>query len=187
MNTVIQDEGKFDAMKECNRGLGDRNISRGMFIYEAFDKDGNLKWREEVYNMTTTAGLNKEGEVMFRGDTPIASWFCGLVDNAGFTAFAAADVMSSHGGWTESVAYSNTLRQQWSPGAFAGGIASNSATMNFSINTDGTVIKGGFITSGSAKSGSTGTLWATGAFSAAQTLNNGDTLKITYTLTKTGS
>lgn len=134
-------------------------------------------------NGITNVGKNKILDVMFNDGAQIAnnSWFIGLVDSSGFTAFAATDTMASHGGWNEFTSYSEATRVAWGSGAASGQSTTNSTPATFNINGSGTV-KGVFIPSNSTKSGTTGTLWSTAAFSADVPVNNGDQLKVTYTV-----
>lgn len=144
-------------------------------------RDGQLLSREQTHNGITTEGKNSLLDIMFRAQTQLTAWYFGLIDNAGFTALAAADTMASHSGWTESVAYSDSTRQQWSPDAAASGAITNSTAVTFNINATATLY-GMFITSNSTKNGTTGKLWATAAFSATKSVINGDQIKLTYNL-----
>jgi hypothetical protein len=160
----------------------------GHFVIECYDKNGNLKWQDTAENGVTNTALNDVLNVYIEAGSQTTTWYCGLVDNAGFTGFAAGDTSASHSGWSESTAYSNSTRIQWSPGAASSQSITNSSTMDFSINTNSTVIKGLFIISNSTKGGSTGTLFSTAAFSGGtQSVNSGDTLKVTYTLSAASS
>jgi hypothetical protein len=125
-------------------------------------------------------GLNHILDTEFSEGTPVATWYIGLVDNAGWTAFADEDVMSDHTGWVECEDYDETERPTWTAGAAAARSITNAVTVDFTINATVTV-KGIFITSVNTIGGTTGVLWSTGAFGAAVPLNSGDTLKITYT------
>lgn len=144
-------------------------------------RNGQVVWEEVTHNGIVDVGINSLLDVTFRNQTQIASWYMGLVDNAGFSAFAAGDTMGSHAGWAESTAYSESTRPQWSPGAAATRAISNGTAVEFSINGTAT-IKGIFLTSNSTKSGTTGTLWATAAFTSTVPVTNGDVLKVTYTI-----
>lgn len=144
-------------------------------------RNGQVVWEDITHNGIVDVGINSLLDVTFRNQTQIASWYMGLVDNVGFSAFAAGDTMGSHAGWAESTAYSEATRPQWSPGAASGRAISNGTAVEFSINGTAT-IKGIFLTSGSAKSGTTGTLWATAAFTSTVPVTNGDVLKVTYTI-----
>jgi hypothetical protein len=144
-------------------------------------RDGQKIGTYHTKNGIVDVGINSLLDVTFRAQTPITAWYMGLVDNAGFSAFANADTMSSHAGWAEATIYSESVRQTWSPAAASGRAIANSTAVEFSINGTG-VIKGIFLTSVSTKSGTTGTLWATAAFTSTVSVTNGDVLKVTYTI-----
>ena len=150
---------------------------------QCFDAEGNLKWEDNTLNGIVDEGIEYLLNVGFRSATSqINPWYIGLVDNSGFSAFANADTMSSHSGWTEFTNYSEATRPEWTVGAASSRAVTNSATVDFSINGVGGTVKGIFVTSNNTKSGTTGTLWSTAAFSSNATVTNGDTLKVTYTI-----
>jgi hypothetical protein len=154
----------------------------GKFHIEHYNKAGELLGRYEVPNGIVDVGLNHILETEFNGGTPITSWYIGLVDNAGFSAFANADTMGSHAGWVEThTTYSQATRPEWTAGTATGRSITNAVTVDFSMTATITV-KGIFITSSNTKGGATGTLWSTAAFASNVTANNGDTLKVTYTV-----
>lgn len=163
-------------------GLLDHLNPRGIFEVEAFDKFGKSKWKHKFPNGITNEGLNTLLNVFFVADTQLTTWYIGLISATSYSALAAGDTMASHGGWTEAIAYSGSTRPQWTAGTSSSKSTTNSSTVDFAINADGTVLKGVFITSNSSKSGTSGKLWSTGLFGSDQTLNNGDTLKINYTV-----
>lgn len=147
-------------------------------------------WRKNILlgtydtlNDITNVGKNYIFNVMFNGGTQIAnnSWFIGLISLASYSALAAADTMSSHAGWIEFTAYSQSTRVAWGSITATAQSTANSTPAQFDINGNGTV-KGVFITSNSTISGTTGTLWATALFGADVPVTNGDQLKITYTV-----
>lgn len=154
---------------------------KGRFRIEHFDKDGNLKAVYRVPNGIVDVGLNKILNVMFNNQAASTTWYIGLVNNSGFTAFANADTMASHAGWTELTNYTQTTRPEWTEGAASARAITNASTVDFSINATVT-IKGIFIVDNNTKSGTTGTLWSTAAFASNVSAVNGDTLKITYTV-----
>lgn len=136
---------------------------------------------EDVPNGITDEGLNHILGVEFHGDTQITTWYIGIVDNASFSAFAAADVMNSHAGWIEVTAYSESVRQTWPTDASSARSISNAVAATFSINA-GKTLKGIFVTSDSTKSGTTGKLWSTAAFASTVAVISGDSVKVTYTV-----
>lgn len=150
----------------------------GHFKVEHFDINNNLLAVYEMVNDIVTVGANHILETEFHGGSPSTTWYIGLVDNAGWTLFATTDTLSTHGGWTESVVYSGN-RKQWTAGAAASRTITNSATVDFSITSSAT-LKGVFITD--QATGTSGILWSEKGFSSLVTVNNGDTLKVTYTL-----
>lgn len=171
-----------------NSGLAACLVFGGSLSGECVKSDGTTRWSDTMnVNGITTQGLNYILDAGFHNGTAVTTWYMGLVQGSSTPTYSAADVMNSHAGWTEYTAYSQTLRVTWDEGAAASGSVTNSTTMDYSMNATGTVA-GGFLTSGSAKSGTTGTLWMTASFSGGnQAVGNGDTLKLTYTLNTTVS
>lgn len=158
----------------------------GHFIVECYDKNGNLSWEDTAENGVTDVGIANLLNEYFRAATQITAWYIGLVDNSGFVAFASSDTMASHSGWSEvsSGNYSQSTRVQWSPGAASGGAVVNSTTADHSMtNGSSLTVKGLFLNSENTKGGTSGTLFSTAAFTGGnQAVNNGDTLKVTYTV-----
>ena len=164
-------------------GKKDDFIPKGRFQIEHYDKDGNLKGKYDISNAIVNAGKNKILDVMFNDSAQIAnnSWFIGLLDASGFTALNDTDTMSSHSGWNEFTTYSQGTRVAWGSGTAASQSTTNSTPATFDVTGSATV-KGIFVVSNSTKGGTTGTLWATGLFTADVPVSNGDQLKITYTV-----
>jgi hypothetical protein len=155
----------------------------GVFHVRCIDKDGNLRWEDYAENLVTNTALNDVLNEYIRATSQTTAWYMGLVDNASFSTFAAGDTAALHSGWIESQDYSNGTRPQWSPGAASSQTITNSSTVNFSINANGKTIHGLFITSNNTIGGSSGLLFSEAAFSGGnQSVNNGDTLQCTYSL-----
>lgn len=150
---------------------------------ECRDKDGNLKWVDDFANLVTTAGKNDALTKYFAGSSYTAAWYLGLTSTS--PTVNVADTMASHGGWTEVVAYSESVRQTFAPGSASAGSIDNTASKAvFTVNANSTGIGGAFLTTVSTKSGTTGTLYGVGAFSGGdKTLSSGDTVTITTTAT----
>ncbi len=150
---------------------------KGKFKFYCFDKDGKLKWEKSADNAATDEGLNKLLDVMFHETTQISPWYIGLITGTG--TLAAGDTLASHAGWTEGTDYSGD-RKEWSEGAASGKSMTNSSTVDFACSGSMTV-KGAFLAS--AATGTSGTLFCTAAFTGGdQVVGNGDTLKVTYTV-----
>lgn len=144
-------------------------------------RDGKLLAVYEVPNGIVDVGVNHILETEFNGGTPITSWYIGLINNSGFSALANADTSASHAGWTETSAYDEATRPEWTAGTAASRSITNSVTVDFTMNATVTV-KGIFIISNSTKGGTTGVLWSTAAFGSTVPLADNDVLKVTYTL-----
>lgn len=179
---------KIGAKNKLALGLGCKNHWK----FEARDKDGNIKWIEEFDNLTTTQGLNDILTQYFTGSAYTAAWYCRLVDNVGFSTFAATDTAAKittstpSGGtnsWQENIGYSNATAPAIVFGSASGGSISNtSSAAVFNINAT-VVIYGGFACSSDTIGGTSGILYGEGAFSATRSLSSGDTLTVTVTMT----
>lgn len=177
-------------------GVGGNLAVGGIFEAMCFDKHGNLKWHDFAKNIVPDAALTAFLDILYRGQTPAATLYMGLVDNSGFTAFAAGDTVASggHSGWTEITAgtgYTTTgsNRLTWTPAAAASKSISNTTSVNFPMLGTYTV-KGAFLTNLQSSTGASPTYYiaAEGAFTGGnQVVNNGDTLKVTYTVNATTS
>jgi len=152
---------------------------RGDWTLIARDPDGNIIAEREWQNLVTDVGLN---ELLANG-LGTGTWYLGLTD--GTPTAAAVDTMASHAGWAEVVAYDEAARQAWTDGAVSGQSVDNSASPAlFTINANGTVLGGAFLADNNTKSGTTGILYAIGAFTGGDiTLSSGSTVTITATFT----
>ena len=163
----------------------------GVFRAECYDVDGWFVWQDYLKNGVTDSGIASVLNVYFEAATQITTWYIGLIDNAGFTALASGDTITSHTGWSEVSGsnVSNTTRPAWSPGAPSGGAIVNATTTNYNmINSAALTLKGMFLVSDSTKGGTTGLLFSTATFTGGtQAVNNGDTVKITYTMSATST
>ena len=186
MQQGINTDLKLAAAIGAGAGLAVGLAMRSVYRFEARDAQGRLKWVEEVSNLVTTQGLNDLLTNYFKGSAYTAAFYMGLVDNAGFSAFAAGDTAAQIGGsngWAESTAYSEGARQTVTLGsALAGSIDNSASKCVFSIN--GTVtLKGAFMDTSSTKGGTSGVLYGEAAFSQTRSLLSGDTLTVQVTLT----
>lgn len=183
LNPEAHHDVNLAAGASAGGGLGFPVKAENYWRFECRDKDGNLKWVEEFENLVTTAGLNDAVSQYFKGSAYTAAFYVGLTSAT--PTVAAGDTMSSHSGWTEVTAYSESVRQTLTLGSVSGGSANNSASKaRFTINANGTSFGGGFLTTNSTKGGTTGTLYGVGAFTGGdKTLSNGDTVDVTVTVT----
>jgi hypothetical protein len=170
----------------CNTKAGEAAQATGQYHVECRDKDGNLKWTAESKNLVVNAGLAYMAGTALTSVTQITSWYLGLYGPAASNAPAAGNTMDSHSSWTEITPYSNATRVA---ATFVTATTANPSVVTnvaspavFNINDTATV-GGAFLTSGSAKSGTTGTLFSAADFGSPgdRSVVNGDTLSVTYT------
>jgi hypothetical protein len=145
-------------------------------------RGGQVIGKYDMPNGIVDVGLNSLLDVYFHNQAQLATWYIGLIDNAGFSALSNSDTMGSHTGWAESTAYDEATREEWVEDAAASRSITNSTPAEFTINATAT-LKGIFVTSNSTKGGTTGTLWSTAAFSSTVGVQDNDILRITYTVT----
>lgn len=170
----------------CNTKAGEDAQATGLFEIKCHDKDGNLKWEAQSKNLVVNTGLAYMAGSALTSTTQVTSWFLGLYGAGASNTPAAGDTMASHAGWTEVVAYSNATRVA---ATFAAATTANPSVVTNSaspatFNINGTTTVGGaFLTSGSAKSGTTGTLFSAADFGAPgdRSVVASDTLSVTYT------
>jgi len=182
----------IDAGIQNQKAAGEAMSAKGRFIVECFDKDGNLKWREDNENLVVNVGLQDMNTKYFSGSSYTAAWYVGLYGAGASNTPAAGDTMSSHAGWTENTTYSNATRPQAVFGTATTAnpsVISNSASVAvFNINGT-TTIGGAFLVSNSTKGGSTGTLFSASDFTSPgdRAVVSGDTLNVTYQFSLTAT
>lgn len=147
-------------------------------------EDMTVLWEETIENLTVTQGLNDILTQYFTGSAYTAAWYVGLVNNAGFTAFAATDTAAQIGGtnqWAEDTAYTASVRQTLTLGSASAGSISNTASpASFTMNASGT-LNGAFIAT--ANTGTSGVLYGEASFSSTQPYSSGNVITVTITLT----
>jgi hypothetical protein len=175
----------------CNLKAGEDAQATGMFEIKCHDKDGNLKWEAQSKNLVVNAGLAYMAGSALTSVTQITTWYLGLYGAGASNTPAAGDTMSSHAGWTEVVAYSNATRVAatfvTATTANPSVVTNTASPATFNINGT-TTVGGAFLTSGSAKSGTTGTLFSAADFGSPgdRAVVSSDTLSVTYTFSLAG-
>lgn len=154
----------------------------GVFELECRRPNGELRWRRSGHNLVPNKGLQHLLDVVFSGGTQRTTWYVGLVSDT--PTFAAADGSTSHAGWTEFTAYDEAARQEYKEKRTNQTLSNSTDKASFTVSTNGSVIAGAFLISGSTKSGTTGTLIAEVGFTGGdKSADDGDTLSVTYTFT----
>ena len=169
-----------------NRAGGERVGAGGVFTVTCVGADGKEKWSDTFHNLVVNQGLQDMNSKYFVGAGYTAAWYLGLVQGPGSgTTFAAGDTLASHAGWTELVpgtAYTGN-RQTATFGtattADPSVIANTASPASFAMLVNGTVVAGALLAS--VNSGTSGILFSAGDFTGGdKTVDNGDTLNVTY-------
>lgn len=183
--------GEHDASVIRGAGTHEQMKIKGHFVFECFDKDGNLKWRDVIENTVATVGKNLALDTILAGAAyTVTGPFMGFISSTAFTAIAAADTMLVHAGWLEAgllnaPTYTGNRKTAVFSAAAAGSKAL-SAALSFAITGTGT-IKGSFIVFGpsavATKDDTNGTLLSAGLFTGGdKVVANGDTVNASYSL-----
>lgn len=190
MNEKLNSVDTFAAGIIGNTGMME-SMEAPYFTYnfDCYDADGNLKWSDSIRNVVTTVGKNDLLDKYFAGSAYTATWFCGLISSASYTAVAAGDTMASHAGWLEAGATNaptyTAPRKTVSFSAASGGSKSTSSAASFLISGTGTVQGAFTVGSTSATStidGTAGILYSASAFGSTRAVLSGDTLNVSLTL-----
>jgi hypothetical protein len=189
MESKARSTDKVSGAIERFSGFGEGAVGGGTFIFEARDKDGNLKWRDEAKNLTTNQGRQDMNAKYFLGSSYTAAWFIGLVNNTPAPSYAVTDTMASHAGWDETTAYDTSNRATATfgtatddnPSVISNSVASGGTVASFVID-DTVTIDGAFLTATQDNSTNTGVLFSVAAFEVPgdRSVVAGDTLNVTY-------
>lgn len=171
----------------------------GYYNVECRDAQGNLKWEESFPNLVNAVGKQLMLDTLLKGSSySVTGPFLGLISGASPT-FAAADTMSSHGGWTEFTDYTvggsavrgtAVFASATSTGTTPSNVTTSAATpITYTITGAGGTVGGCFLVTGSGASSTlsntSGTLYSAGAFTTAKITTAGDTVSVTYSTTAT--
>lgn len=147
-------------------------------------KDGVVIDSEVVHNLIPTEGLNHIVGVALKGGAQNTSWYVGLFEG-NYTPIASDTAATFPAVATECTTYDETTRPVWTGGSVVTGAVSNAASRaEFTSNANKTIY-GGFVSSASAKGGTTGTLVSVVRFSSPKTFDSGSVLRVTAGFTMT--
>jgi len=169
------------------------------FQVECYDKDGQLKWSDIVYNSVTHEGLDYALGALFYGSTQYTentNWYVGLIDasptpNFTDTGAALPTIMSVTEYSTYDEATRVLLNLTGTPTGSGGTRSdSNSSPAVFTINGTALDIGGCFICAGgtaNTKESTATVLYGAGAFTGGnKVVDAGDTLNVTVTVSAAG-
>jgi hypothetical protein len=160
----------------------------GRYEVECFDKDGVLKWRDTIENVTCDQGVQAMLTAALKGSAFTAVNYMGLISNVSYVSVpVAANTMASHATWTEAVAGTCAARVAPTFGTAAARALATTAASFSIVGTD--TIKGVFlaikdaagVAPTSAVANTSGAMWSAGLFSGGdKPVANLDTLNVTY-------
>lgn len=152
----------------------------GRFLVEHW-REGELIDVDETPNIVVNEGLNHILDVMFHGETQVTTWYIGIFEG-NYTPVANVTAATIAAASTESTAYDEATRVEYNEAAASGQSMTNSANKAvFTMNANKTIY-GAFLVSASAKSATTGKLFAASKFGSSKAVTSGDELLVTYQL-----
>lgn len=163
-------------------GMAEPTKVSGEYQIQCRDAVGALVWEESFSNLVTLEGKHLLLNVVLAGAGGSGgNWFMGIISSEGFVSSPVTeDTASSHAGWTEFVGYSQLTRPRVTFNQASNNMAGSNAAVVFTIN-DPKTIKGCFLTSDSAKGGTSGFLYSAGLFAEDKPMGHGYSLSLTYT------
>ncbi len=154
---------------------------------ELIDRHGRVIDREMVLNLMPVEGLNYLLGAGLKSVTPFANWYVGLYEGS-YTPDPTDTAALFPSAATELTAYAESQRRTLTLGAIANGAADNQASKaEFTGNTNGKLVMGGFIASAPSKGATTGVLISAVRFNSPKPLDAGSVLRITagFSITST--
>lgn len=138
------------------------------------------------HNICTDEGLNSLLDIMFHGATQINPWYVMIFED---DVTPAAGTTYAVPVFTESSAYTEGARVEYVEAAASAKVMTNSASKaTFTMNATKTIYGAALVGGGSAAStiGNTaggGTLYCASQFASSKSVESGDVLKVTITIT----
>lgn len=200
MSNEISNFGDHAEVTMQTSAVGSESVGiAGHYHVVCRDADGNIKWEEEFPNLVNAVGKQLMLDTLLSGSSyTTVGPFLGLISGASPT-FAAADTMTSHGGWTEFTNYTVSGSAVRGTASFSAATSSGTTPTNvttktasaitYTITGAGGTVGGCFLVTGagasSTQGNTSGTLYSAGAFATAKVTTAGDTVSVTYSTTAT--
>jgi hypothetical protein len=148
-----------------------------VWTIKEFDRDDNLVSQEVIHNLIPIEGLNYMLNSIFKQGVQFGDFYTGLYGSA-YTPQPADTMATFPTVSTEVTAYSSATRPAVNLGTVANGNVDNlDDVTEFTGTTDGTTVRGAFISTSPAKGGTTGPLISAVRFPSPRTMNNGSRLE----------
>jgi hypothetical protein len=188
------------ATLQANATIPEGMSAEGHYHVVCRDKDGNLKWEEEIPNLVVAVGKQLMLDTFLRtsGTYTTVGPFLGLT-NATLTPAATDTMTTLVGGGKEFINYTVGGSAIRGTAVFAASTSTGStpsnvttsaaAAITYTITGAGGTVYGCFLVTGSGavstQSSTAGTLYSEGNFSTAKVTTAGDTVSVTYSTTAT--
>lgn len=142
---------------------------------------GGKSWLEKYHNIVVNQGLDELLNQTLAAQAQITAWYVALFE-ANYTILATTTAANFTANATESTAYSESVRQTWTPNGVSSSqsVSNSSSKATFSINAPKTMY-GAALLSSSTKSGTSGKMYAGGQFASSRAVISGDSLLVTAT------
>lgn len=149
------------------------------YTFECFGADGRLKWAFTEHNLIPNEGRDYMLNAALLLGSQFNNWYIGLFEGA-YSPLATDTMATFPASATEITgAYDEASRPALTPDALSGGLYVNAASPAvFTFNSAKTV-RGGFISSGATKGGTTGVLLSAVLASSPKQVIAGDQLRVT--------
>jgi hypothetical protein len=179
---------KWNVIKET-LGLVEKQpkfLVSSIWNWECYDKDGNLKWQEEMHNVCTAEGLNSLLNIMFHGANQITTWYVAIFETDTTPADGTTYAVPVY---TECQAYDEATRPEYVEAEASAKVTTNTASKaTFTMNASKTIYGGALVGGGEDPTvkGNTaggGVLFCASKFSSSKSVVSADVLKVTIALT----
>lgn len=181
------------------RNLADLLDPRGVYTFQHI-RDSKIIREGSFPNVVTVEGKNWMLDTTFNNGTNLTVWYMGLIDAlTGWTSVDEDDtydnIDQAGNNWDEFQSYeisaNSSIRGTWDVGSASSKQVTSDTQTQFDVVTPGGTIKGAFIcagasadTKGDHTAGSAHKLFSASVLSGGDVVvTNGDTFKMTYTVT----
>ena len=188
------------ATLQANVAIPEGMTQEGHYHVVCHDKDGNLKWEEQVPNLVVAIGKQLMLDTLLKGSSySVVGPYLGLTKvsltpvatdtmTTLVTTNAAEFINYTVGG--SAVRGTAVFASSTSTGATPSNVTSSTATaITYTITGAGGTVYGCFLVTGTGavntQSSTAGTLYSEGNFSVAKATTAGDTVTVTYSTTAT--
>ena len=149
------------------------------YRFEHLSAGGSVLSVEETHNLIPDQGRDYILNAALLLGSQFNSWYIGIYEGS-YTPQTTDTMDTIVAAATEiTTAYSETTRGLLVPDALAGGVYSNAATPSTFTFTAAKTVRGGFISSGSVKGGTTGILLSAVLASSPKVVGIGESLRVT--------